>query len=153
MTQRATVDAVLDNGYARVSVARTSACGHSCAECGAGCMGEKRTLQVLARNAAGARAGDSVTIQTATGRVLGAAALIYLLPIVLCIAVGVILYDQARPEGVCIAGSIAAFIAGAAAAALINKYIRRDRAMDYDIIAVEGGYASEHGGAGEESGN
>ena len=83
MTQQGTIKKLLPGGRAEVEVTRRSACGHDCAKCG-GCGGlETQTLYVTARNHTDAGIGDRVLIEGETGRVLGLAALVYMLPLVL----------------------------------------------------------------------
>lgn len=85
MTQTAIVKRVLEGGKAEVEVRRVSACGHSCEECGGGCSELTRSepVRVVAENRAGARAGDRVEVSSSTNSVLGAAALVYLVPFAL----------------------------------------------------------------------
>ena len=83
MTQQGTIKKLLPGGRAEVEVTRRSACGHDCAKCG-GCGGlETQTLYVTARNHTDAGIGDRVLIEGESGRVLGLAALVYMLPLVL----------------------------------------------------------------------
>ena len=83
MTQQGTIKKLLPGGRAEVEVTRRSACGHDCAKCG-GCGGlETQTLYVTARNHTDADVGDRVLIEGESGRVLGLAALVYMLPLVL----------------------------------------------------------------------
>ena len=83
MTQQGTIKKCSPGGRAEVEVTRRSACGHDCAKCG-GCGGlETQTLYVTARNHTDAGIGDRVLIEGETGRVLGLAALVYMLPLVL----------------------------------------------------------------------
>ena len=83
MTQQGIIKKLLPGGRAEVEVTRRSACGHDCAKCG-GCGGlETQTLYVTARNHTDADVGDRVLIEGETGRVLGLAALVYMLPLVL----------------------------------------------------------------------
>lgn len=138
MTQRAVVDTVFDNGYARVTVERQSACGHDCSQCGGAC-GESSKLSVTAKNSIHAAAGDSVTIETATSGVIGAAALVYLVPIAMCLAAYFIASALGMGEDGCVAVSAAAVAAGAAAVALINRFVRRDRTLEYEIVRKERG--------------
>ena len=49
MTQIATVEKILNEGYAEVSVPRKSACGHDCEEC-AGCGVTGTAVHARARN-------------------------------------------------------------------------------------------------------
>jgi len=57
-----------------------------CEKCGA-CIvaGEGKEVLLLAKNAAGAGAGDTVEIEISAGRVLAAAFIIYMVPIILTI--------------------------------------------------------------------
>ena len=49
MTQIATVERILDSGYAEISVPRKSACGHDCEEC-AGCGMTGASIYARAKN-------------------------------------------------------------------------------------------------------
>ena len=82
MTQTAVVTEVTGN-KARIQVKRVSACAHDCEHCGGGCseMMKSAPVCVLAKNPLGAVPGDKVVVASDTGSILGAAALVYLLPI------------------------------------------------------------------------
>ena len=84
MTQTAVVTEVMGN-KARVQVKRVSACAHDCERCGGGCseMMKSAPVSVLAVNQLGAEPGDRVVVASDTRSILGAAALVYLLPILL----------------------------------------------------------------------
>ena len=69
---------------AKVAVLRQSACSGDCHKC-SGCGAVEQTMIFTARNHIGAKAGDLVTVESATGPVLKAAAVLYLLPLVLFI--------------------------------------------------------------------
>lgn len=62
------------------TVMRKSACGENCATCKATCSSREHTF--VARNLAGAKAGDSVIIEMGTKKVLYSAFLVYILPLV-----------------------------------------------------------------------
>lgn len=62
------------------TVMRKSACGENCATCKAVCSSREHTF--VARNLAGAKAGDSVIIEMGTKKVLYSAFLVYILPLV-----------------------------------------------------------------------
>lgn len=106
MTQTAVVTELMGN-RARIRVKRVSACAHDCAHCGGGCseMMKSAPVSVLARNPLGAQPGDRVVVASDTGSILGAAALVYLLPIVFFFAG----YFMAKAFG---AGESAALWAG-----------------------------------------
>lgn len=79
---------IATNGkHATVLCSRTSACEGchkqsegDCSVCSL--MGGNKTMQAEAYNAIGARVGETVEIETATSRVLGYAALVFLLPVI-----------------------------------------------------------------------
>ena len=72
------------DGYAKVMLVRQSACSGDCHQC-SGCGAAKETVFFTARNPIGARPGDLVNVETESGPVLKAAAVLYLLPVVLFI--------------------------------------------------------------------
>lgn len=82
MTQNGTVKEIKGE-YAVVSVKRQSACD-SCHAKGY-CIECKKTMDALALNEAGAQTGDTVELESPTGTVLGYAALVFLLPVVIAI--------------------------------------------------------------------
>ena len=73
------------DGSAQVACLRQSACSGDCHQC-SGCGAVEQTMIFTARNPIGARPGDTVTVESATGPVLKAAAMLYMLPLVLFIA-------------------------------------------------------------------
>ena len=84
MTQTAVVTEVAGD-RASIQVKRVSACAHDCERCGGGCseMMKSAPISVLAKNPLGARPGDRVVVASDTRSILGAAALVYLFPILL----------------------------------------------------------------------
>lgn len=80
MTQIATVERLLNNGLAEISVPRKSACGHDCEEC-AGCGMTGAAIKAEARNDADARPGDKVVVESSTKKLLGVVVLVYMLPV------------------------------------------------------------------------
>lgn len=73
----------LENNNAIVQVMRASACGENCAMCKGGCSQTKQT--VSASNEMGALLGDKVKIELDDNKVLLAAFLVYILPLILLI--------------------------------------------------------------------
>lgn len=90
MKTKATVIAT-DGEYATVETERTSACegchksddGKGCSVCSL--MGSQRKISTRAINRIGAQVGDTVSIEARTDRVMGYAALVFLLPLVLAL--------------------------------------------------------------------
>ena len=72
------------NDTAQVACIRQSACSGDCHKC-SGCGAVEQTMIFTAINPIGARPGDTVTVESATGPVLKAAAVLYLMPLVLFI--------------------------------------------------------------------
>ena len=85
MEQNVRVQRTFENGTAEVLLIRESACSGDCHKC-SGCGAQKETMLVTAVNAIGAKVGDQVVIESATGPVLKAAAMLYILPVVLFLA-------------------------------------------------------------------
>ena len=81
MTQDAVVTKLLPNNMAEVAVARTTACGGNCPSCES-CIFQSE-IKTLARNRIQARPGQKVVIATKSKEIFSAAALVYLMPIVL----------------------------------------------------------------------
>lgn len=89
MTEIGFVDKV-SNGITTVRVAKKSACGENCASCKGGCTPSERVLEV--KNPIGAEQGERVVLELPEGRLLTAAFLAYILPLLFMIA-GCILAD------------------------------------------------------------
>ena len=85
MQQRVKVLSCGPDATARVACLRQSACSGDCHKC-SGCGAVEQTMIFTARNPIGARPGDLVTVESATGPVLKAAAVLYMLPLALFIA-------------------------------------------------------------------
>ena len=73
------------DGTATVFLRRESACSGDCHKC-SGCGAAKEVMIFRARNPIGARRGDLVVIESRTGAVMKAAAVFYVLPLVLFFA-------------------------------------------------------------------
>lgn len=132
MTQQATVRRVLANGLAEVEVVRRGACSHDCAKCG-GCGVEVQTLLVTARNEAGASVGDRVTIEGENKTVLGLAALVYTLPLVLFfLGYGLAALTAAGAVFSTICG-VVGFMAGVFAAVLQSRRMKQRNEIPFAI--------------------
>lgn len=82
MEQLVRVKETYDNGTALVIHVRESACSGDCHKC-SGCGAAKEAVLFTADNPIGARKGDMVKVESATGPVLKAAVVLYVLPLVL----------------------------------------------------------------------
>ena len=82
MTQNVRVMQCNADGTARVVHVRRSACSGDCHKC-SGCGAVQEAVELTADNPIGAAVGDLVVMESASGPVLAAAALLYLMPLVL----------------------------------------------------------------------
>ena len=82
MEQLVRVRETFDDGTALVVHVRESACSGDCHKC-SGCGAAKETILLKAQNPIGARRGDLVKLESASGPVLKAAAVLYLVPMLL----------------------------------------------------------------------
>ena len=82
MQQLVRVRQVHEDGTATVIHIRESACSGDCHKC-SGCGAAKEAILLEAKNPIGAKPGDLVRVESATGPVLQAALVMYMLPMVL----------------------------------------------------------------------
>ena len=80
---------------ADVEIMRSTACGDSCASCGL-CPGQKTCVTAI--NDVNAAAGDTVIITLSDKKVLGAAFLVYIVPLIMLITGYFISYTVFRTE-------------------------------------------------------
>ena len=125
---------LLPDGMASVSVQRQSACGGNCASCG-GCS-YKQMLTAVADNRFGAKIGDKVTLQSRSSGIIGAAALIYLLPILTFLFGYLLSAALGAAENVSILVSVGSLLLGCAAAAWLAR--RRRKQIRFEIISIDG---------------
>lgn len=112
---------------------RETACGSACASCGASSScAYKNVVTAAAVNRAGAGVGDTVTVSTGTSRIIGAAALVYILPLALFLAGYAAAVLLKLTETAAILASLGAFAVGV----LLTAVIGRRRAVKFEIIDV-----------------
>ena len=133
MTQIATVERLLDSGYAEISVPRKSACGHDCEEC-AGCGMTGAAIKARARNAVDAQPGDKVVVESSTKKLFGVIALVYVLP------VAFFLLGYFLTEGLTENWRYVIAIAAAAVSFLpsiiYDRYAKRKEKLTYQIVRL-----------------
>ncbi|WKY46167.1 SoxR reducing system RseC family protein [Eubacteriaceae bacterium ES2] len=71
----------LKNANAILQVPRSTACGDKCASCSGHC--NQGMIEIEVKNSLDAHIGDRVEIETSTQMVLGAALLVYLVPLMM----------------------------------------------------------------------
>lgn len=130
MKQTATVTALPGQGVAEVTVARQTACGHDCEKC-AGCGVEGGSFTVRARTEIPVTLGDRVEIYT-DQHVLSAAALVYLVPVVLFLVGYFATGFLTEPMRYACGGL--GFALGFGLAVVYDRYIRRKQAITYQIL-------------------
>lgn len=130
MKQIATVTKILDERMAEVTVVRSSACAHDCENC-SGCAAQTASVTVLARYDFPLAHGDRVELYS-DNRVLGYAALVYLVPLVLFFVGYLSPADVTETVRYLCAGI--GFLLGIAFAVLCDRQVRRSRAVMYQII-------------------
>ena len=141
MEQIAVVKQILNNGMAKVSVERGTACGaaHSCADC-AGC--EHVIVQtekvVTAFNDAGANRGDIVRLRSENAPFMKSAAIVYLLPLVLALVVyGVASTLVSWGEGPMMLFALLGFAVGILIAVAWDRHMKKAGGLRFHIVEVK----------------
>ena len=129
MEQLVRVSKVNSDGTAQVVHERLSACSGDCHKC-AGCGAAKETMLLTADNPIGARQGDLVVISSRSSPVLAAAAVLYVLPLVLFF-LGFLLGETVWGKGA-LAGGIS-FLLGIAIAAVYDRKVLKKKKTVYTI--------------------
>lgn len=124
-------------GRAQVAYDRPTACHGDCSSCAGGCgaMAAKEQVVVTAENSLGAKPGDRVVIEAATGAVFSAILLVYALPVVLFFA-GYFGVEAAGRSGV-LGGVVGFFLGLLAAVPVSRRKTKTGREIQFRIV----GYA------------
>ena len=134
MTQQVRVLTCNDDGTAEVIHIRQSACSGDCHKC-SGCGAAQESLKLTARNPLGAQPGDTVTVESDSGPVLAAAAVMYLLPLILFFAgylAGSLLWARgALTAGIC-------FVLGILGSVTYDRLVLKKKAPVYTITGFAG---------------
>ena len=137
MEQLVRVRETFEDGTALVMHVRESACSGDCHKC-SGCGATKETILLKAKNLIGARRGDLVKLESATGPVLKAAVVLYMIPMLLFFAgyfVGDALWQRGALTG-CLS-----FVAAIGLAVLYDRKIGKTDKCEYTITGfVEKSY-------------
>ena len=130
MQQLVRVRQTHEDGTATVIHIRESACSGDCHKC-SGCGAAKEAILLEAKNPISAKPGDLVTIESESGPVLKAAAVMYLLPMVLFFggyALGAALWQMGG-----LVGGLA-FLASIGLAVVYDRKVVRKQNTGYTII-------------------
>ena len=134
MEQLVRVKETYDNGTAMVIHVRESACSGDCHKC-SGCGAAKEAVLFTADNPIGARRGDLVKVESATGPVLKAAVVLYVIPLVLFFLgyyLGTLLGNFGALVG-CLG-----FVLGIAIVVLYDRKVVKKADIGYTITAYAG---------------
>ena len=131
MTQIATVEKILPGGFVEISVPRKSACGHDCEEC-AGCGMTGAAIHARAKDPVGVRPGQKVVVESATRKILGVVALVYLLPVV-GFLLGYFL-SEGLAEGVRYAVAIGAAALAFLPSVAYDRHSKKTEALTYTVV-------------------
>lgn len=140
MQQLVRVQACNPDGTAQVLCIRESACSGECHKC-SGCGAAKETLVLTAKNPVGAKPGQLVTVEAASGPVLTGAAVLYLLPLVLFFAG----YMALLHAGVGALGGGIGFLLGIVLVVLYDRKVAAKNKTEYTITGI----VSENRGKGD----
>ena len=135
MTQNVRIKRVNPDGTAQVIHVRQSACSGDCHKC-SGCGAHQETVELTAQNPIGAGIGDLVVMEAKTGPVLKAAAVLYLLPLVLFFlgyCLGQSLWSRGGLTG-CLA-----FLAAMGLCVVYDRFLGKKKETEYTIT----GFAHE----------
>ena len=135
MTQDAVVTKLLPGGMAEVAVARSTACGGSCGHCES-CVFQSE-LKTAARNRAGARPGQKVVIESKSSTVFRAAALVYVMPLLLMLLCYAAAELAGAGERLCIAGGVVGLMLGGWLVVLSQKRREGRAPIEFDIIRID----------------
>lgn len=134
MTQIATVEKILRNGYVEISVPRKSACGHDCEEC-AGCGMTGAAIHAEARDNVGVQPGQKVVVESATSKMLGVVALVYVLPVI-GFMLGYFLTEGLMSEGWRYAVAVGAAVLSFIPSVIFDRYARKKGTLTYQVVRV-----------------
>ncbi len=129
MTQEVKVLRCNADATAQVIHLRQSACSGDCHKC-SGCGAAQESLLLTVNNPIGAEAGDMVVISSSSGPVLAAAAVLYMLPLLLFFLgylAGSVLWDL----GALVGGL--SFAAGIAGSVLYDRLVLKKKTTVYTI--------------------
>ena len=135
MTQIATVERILDDRHAEISVPRKSACGHDCEEC-AGCGVSGASVYTKADNPIGARPGQKVVVESSTRKMMGIVVFVYLIPVVLFLVGYLIPALLHAGVGVQYSAAVLGFAAGIALAVFYDRRLRKRGGLSFTIVRI-----------------
>lgn len=137
MRQIATVEKLLDDAHAEISVPRKSACGHDCEEC-AGCGVSGAAVRARAANPIGARPGQKVVVESDSGKLLTIVAFVYLMPVALFLAGYLLALGMTDRVAVQYAAAAAGAVLGVLSAVWYDRRLRAGGGLSFTIVGLAG---------------
>ena len=138
MTQTATVRNLHTNGMAEVQIRRLTACGHDCSKCNGCTQVITGETVVMAQNTKSARIGDVVLVESDSGKVLGAAAMVYLVPFILFFLGYALCSAMGGGEGFLPAISgVAGFFLGVVGAIWWDRRAKKNQNLQFRIVDIQ----------------
>ena len=134
MEQLVRVKESFANGTADVIIIRESACSGDCHKC-SGCGAAKETVIITADNPIGACRGDLVKVESATGPVMKAAVVLYVIPLVLFF-LGY--YLGTLPGNFGTLGGCLGFVLGVVIVIMYDRMVVKKADLGYTITAFAG---------------
>lgn len=132
MEQVVRVQKLNDDGTAQVLHVRQSACSGDCHKC-SGCGAVQQKMLLTAQNPIGAQPGQVVTVRAETGPVLAAAAVLYMLPLMLFFVGYLVLSSVNGALGGCLG-----FVLGIVVAWVYDRRVMRKKNTVYTITGFAG---------------
>lgn len=133
MTQDAIVTKVLGNGLAEVLVERATACGDNCGSCEV-CKYASE-IRTYAKNTLGASAGERVVIKTKSRDIIGAAFLLYIIPLAVLVIAYMIAAARGAGENTSIAVSFAAFFVCLIIVTVFQRHRAKKKQIEFEIVS------------------
>ena len=131
MEQIVRVKETFPDGSATVLLVRESACSGDCHKC-SGCGAAKETMIFTAKNEIGAARGDLVKVESATGPVMKAAVVLYVIPLVLFF-LGYYLGDRMGGLGALV--SCLGFVLGIVLVVVYDRKVVKKSNLGYTVTA------------------
>lgn len=135
MTQVATVERILDNNHAEISVPRKAACGHDCEEC-AGCGVSGASVYAKAVNPIGAKPGQKVVVHSDTQKMLRIVAFVYLVPVVLFLLGYLLMAFVTTSVAIQYTVAVAGFLAGIVLAVWYDRRLKARGGISFTIVRL-----------------
>lgn len=110
---------------------KNGGCSHSCEL--SGIVAGSQTMRTTALNKVGANIGDIVEVETESTKVLGYAALVFLLPILVCAVFYYLTYTIVSAEAPAIIAAVVSFVLTFLG---ISIFDRKKKKKDPDIVIV-----------------